>query len=141
VAQRRFLTFYESEVPVYKDFEATDDLLRQRDVVFVGRPEANSALATWAGKLHLDYDGAAFTINGEAHADERDALILAAENPLDPSHMVLVIAGNDALSTVKAEGAELSADQYIIFRDGGSPTNGFIVSGSSTARDSAVGDL
>jgi hypothetical protein len=131
--QRRFLNSYESEVPVYKDFEVTDNLLRHRDVVFVGRPEANSALAACAGKLHLDYHGAAFTINGDAHADERDALILAAENPLDPSHMVLVIAGNDALSTVKAEGAELSADQYIIFRDGGSPTKGFIVSGPSMA--------
>jgi hypothetical protein len=124
--QRQFLDLYQSEVPIYKDFEVTDDLLRHRDIVFVGRPEANSALAAWAGKLHLDYDGAAFRINGDAHADEREALILAVENPLDASHMVLVIAGNDALSTVKAENADLSADQYMIFKDGGSPAKGFI---------------
>jgi hypothetical protein len=124
--QRRFLDSYESEVPIYKDFEVSDELLRHRDVVFVGRPEANSALALWAGKLHLDYQGAAFTIDGGAHADEREALILAAENPLDASHMVLVLAGNDALSTVKAEGADLPADQYMIFRDGASPMRGFI---------------
>jgi hypothetical protein len=139
--QRRFLSFYQSEVTIYKDFEVTGDLLRRRDVVFVGRPEANSALAAWAGKLHLDYDGAVFTINGSPHADERDGLILAGENPLDPSHMVLVIAGNDALSTVKAEGVDLPEDQYMIFRDGGSPTKGFIASGSSTARSPATGDL
>ncbi|HTV53700.1 MAG TPA: hypothetical protein VMI06_02175, partial [Terriglobia bacterium] len=132
--QRRFLNFYESEVPIYKDFEVTEDLLRHRDVVFVGRPEANSALAAWTGKLHLDYEGAAFKINGEVHASEREALILAAENPLDASHMALVVAGNDALSTVKTEGAELSADQYVIFRDGGSPAKGFIVQGSSDAQ-------
>jgi hypothetical protein len=128
--QRRFLDFYQSEVPIYKDFEAAEDLLRHHDVIFVGRPEANSALARWAGELHLDYAGAAFTINGQMHGSEREALILAAENPLDASHMVLVMAGNDALSTVKAEGAELSADQYVIFRDGGSAARGFIIPAS-----------
>ena len=34
--------------PIYKDFEVSDDLLRHRDVIFVGRPEANSALAAWS---------------------------------------------------------------------------------------------
>ncbi|HUI40420.1 MAG TPA: C45 family peptidase [Terriglobia bacterium] len=123
--QSRFLNGYQSQVPVYKDFEASDALLRHRDVVFVGRPEANSALALWTAKLHLDYAGAAFKIDGAADASERDALILAAENPLDPAHMVLVIAGNDALGTVKAGDADLPADQYLIVRDGGQPTKGF----------------
>jgi hypothetical protein len=53
--QSRFLDGYESQVPIYKDFEASDELLRHRDVVFVGRPEANQALARWSTKLHLDY--------------------------------------------------------------------------------------
>ena len=126
--QSHFLGFYESQVPVYKDFEVSDEMLRHRDVVFVGRPEANSALALWSGKLHLDYEGAAFKINGQMHASEREALILAARNPLDPAHMVLVLAGNDALSTVKAQGADLSADEYIIFAADGNATKGFIAS-------------
>jgi hypothetical protein len=124
--QSRFLDRYESQVPIYKDFEASEELLRHHDVVFVGRPEANSALDLWAGKLRLDYEGAAFKIDGKVHASERDALILAAENPLDPTHMVLVVAGNDALSTVKAQGAQLPADEYGIFRTSGEPTKGFI---------------
>jgi hypothetical protein len=125
--QSQFLDRYESEVPIYKDFEVSDELLRHRDVVFVGRPESNSALALWSGKLHLEYKGAAFKIDGEAHASEREALILAAENPLDTAHMVLVVAGNDALSTVKAESAELPADEYVILSNGGELTKGFIV--------------
>jgi len=40
--------------------------------------------------------------------------------------MVLVVAGNDALSTVKAQDADLTADEYMIFRDGESPVKGFI---------------
>jgi len=123
--QTQFLNRYESEVAIYKDFAVSDDLLKHRDVVFVGRPEANSALAAWSQKLRLDYAGAAFKIDGDVHASEREALILAAENPLDSAHMVLVVAGNDALSTVKAQTATLPADEYVIFRTDGEVTRGF----------------
>ena len=42
-------------------------MLRDRDVVFVRRPEANAALTAWAEKIGLKYEGAAFTIEGQAH--------------------------------------------------------------------------
>ena len=124
--QTRFLEHYESEVPIYKDFEVTDDLLRNHEVVFVGRPESNSALARWSERLGFDYQGAAFKINEKVHASEREGLILAARNPVNATRMVLVVAGNDALSTVKAQKADLSADEYVIFRDGDQPIPGFI---------------
>jgi hypothetical protein len=123
--QIRFLDYYESQVPIYKDFEANDDLLRHHQVVFVGRPESNSALARWSEKLGLNYRGAAFKINGTVYASEREGLILAAQNPFDATCMVLVVAGNDALSTVKAQKADLSADEYLILGDGDQP-KGFI---------------
>jgi hypothetical protein len=124
--QTHFLDYHESQVPIYKDFDVSDELLQHRDVVFLGRPESNSALARWAEKLSLDYSGAAFKIDGKMHASEREGLILAATNPLDATHMVLVIAGNDALSTIKAEKADLSNDEYEIFKDGAESVRGFI---------------
>ena len=123
--QVRFLDRYESEVPIYKDFEVSDDLLRHRDVVFVGRPETNSALAAWATKLGVSYHGASFSIDGEVHASEREALVYAAKNPLDASHMVMTVAGNDALRTVKASRLEKPAE-YILVDDGNPPRDGFI---------------
>ena len=132
--QSLFLDHYESRVPIYKDFEVTDDLLRHHDVVFIGRPEANLALARWSEQLGLNYQGAAFKIDGEVHASEREGLILAAKNPLDATHMVLVIAGNDALSTVKSQKVELSADEYVIFEDGNPPIKGFLHYDSATAQ-------
>ncbi|MGD0914299.1 MAG: hypothetical protein ABR928_20595, partial [Terracidiphilus sp.] len=138
--QHKFLNAYESEVPIYKDFEVSDDLLRHRNVVFVGRPEANSALALWSAPLGLDFQGAAFKINGDVHASERQALIFAAENPLDRACMVLVIAGNDALSTVKAKDTELTADQYLVFRDGDSLVKGFLDRDTSSIRRARVGN-
>ena len=124
--QARFLNRYESRVPIYKDFEVNDDLLRDHEVIFIGRPESNSALARWSEKLGLKYDGAGFKINGKVYTSEREGLILAARNPLDATHMVLVIAGNDALSTVKAQKEDLPADEYVIFRDGEPSMKGFL---------------
>jgi Phospholipase B len=138
--QHKFLNGFESEVPVYKDFEVSDDLLRHRDVVFVGRPEANSALARWSTQLGLEYEGAAFTINGDVHPSERQALILAAENPLDRARMVLIVAGNDALSTVKAQDTDLTTDQFIVFRDGESPVKGFLERGASPVQRARIGN-
>jgi len=138
--QHKFLNAYESEVPVYKDFEVSDDLLRHRDVVFVGRPEANSALARWSAQLGLEFEGATFKINGNVHASEREAVVFAAENPLDRARMVLVIAGNDALSTVKAQDTELTADQYMVFRDGDHPIKGFLDSAVSSTQRARAGN-
>jgi hypothetical protein len=129
--QSRFLNWYESEVPIYKDFEVSDDLLRTRDVVFVGRPEANSALAAWAEQLGLSYQGASFKLNGDVHASEREALVHAARNPLDPSHMVITVAGNDALRTVKASRLDARAE-YILLDDGDPPRTGFLGQGPAT---------
>jgi hypothetical protein len=133
VIQNHFLDYYESQMPIYKDFEVTDDLLRHRDVVFVGRPESNSALARWAEKMGLDYQGGAFTIDGKVHASEREGLIFTAKNPLDATHMVVVTAGNDALSTVKTQKLDFSSDQYVIFRDGAEPVRGFVRNETSVA--------
>jgi hypothetical protein len=114
--QSDLLDAYESAVPIYKDFEVSDELLRHRDVIFIGRPEANSALAAWAERLGLDYPGAAFRIDGAVHASEREALLLAATNPFDPAHMVLVVAGNTALRTVKAWSAGLTQSDHAILK-------------------------
>jgi len=91
-------------------------------------------LARWAEKLGLNYNGAAFTINGKVHASEREALIFAAQTPLDATRMALVVAGNDALRTAKAQTADLSADEYVIFRDGDQPMKGFIQRSSTSGQ-------
>ncbi len=126
--QKHFLDGYESAVPIRKDFEVQDQDLRARDVIFIGRPEANSALAAWSKGLGLDYDEGAFRIDGDVHASERDALAFAGKNPLDPDHMVLVVAGNDALRTVKlAAGiAGWKPGEYLLVDDGKEPVAGFV---------------
>jgi hypothetical protein len=128
VLQQSFLNMYESQVPVYKDFEATDEILQQHDVIFVGRPESNSALAGWAQRVGLDTAGASFRVGKTTYASEREALLLAAQNPLDPAHMVLVVEGNDALRTVKLARTfqeEEGRVVYTVLDDGRKTGSGF----------------
>jgi hypothetical protein len=107
------------EVPVYKDFEATDALLAHKDVIFIGRPESNSALAAWQDRIGLRYSGAAFAVEGRTYASERDAIVFASRNPSDPAHMVLVYAGNSPLEVVRSLDAHAEAPWIVL--EAGSP--------------------
>ena len=83
--------------------------------------EPRNALITGAAKrlgraIALDLARHGWNIAIHHNASEREALLFAAKNPLDPAHMVLVVAGNDALRTVKAFRAEAAAP-YAIFED------------------------
>ena len=99
--QHSWLDWYESEIPIRKDFEVTAEELAGHNVVFIGRPETNSALADWATKLGATFDGASFTFEGKPHASEYEALAQAFEHPQDPKKMVVVLAGNSPLETVR----------------------------------------
>ena len=105
------------DFPIYRDFEVPADVLATRDIVFIGRPETNSALASWSARIGLDYSAAAFRIGGEAYASERQALLFAAANPLSPERMVLVYAGNSPLATVESLSAAGQAP-YVVLEDG-----------------------
>jgi len=58
--------------------------------------------------------------------------VYAGMNPLDSSHMVLTVAGNDALRTVKASRLQAPAE-YVVLDDGNPPRNGFIGEGATAA--------
>ncbi|HEV2688611.1 MAG TPA: hypothetical protein VGV35_08660, partial [Bryobacteraceae bacterium] len=124
--QKHYLDWYESLVPIRKDFEATEEDLRTHDVIFVGRPETNSALAAWKGRIGLDSDGGLFRIAGKDHASETEALIFAAANPLDSHHMALVLAGNNALETVRLASAGMNRTEYTILEFGKETNSGFV---------------
>jgi hypothetical protein len=123
--QKHYLDSFESAVPVRKDFEVSDDDLRSHDVIFVGRAETNSALAAWKGKIALESDGGLFRVAGKDHASETEALAFAATNPLDRHHMVLVLAGNNALETVHLASAWFNRTEYTIYDSAKETSSGF----------------
>jgi hypothetical protein len=125
--QKHFFRSLEHQVPIRKDFEVSEEELRTHDVIFVGRPESNSAVARWQDKIGLESSGGMFRIQGQDHASETDAVVFAATNPLDQRHMVLVLAGNSALQTVLLTKTPAWADtQYSIFDSGKQVAAGFL---------------
>jgi type II secretory pathway pseudopilin PulG len=124
--QKQFLDAFESAVPIRKDFEVTDQDLEEHDVLFVGRPETNSALAAWMKPIGLDYDGAVFRLSGKDHSSEDDALVFAAMNPRNHGRMVLVAGGNSPLGTVLLARRGLGPYQYQVFHAGRPAESGFL---------------
>jgi hypothetical protein len=124
--QKQLLNQFESAVRIYKDFEVSADDLRNHDVVFVGRPETNSALAGWAKGLALDYDGSVFRVAEKDYASENEALIWTAANPENRARMVIVAAGNSPLATVLLARGGFGNYQYQIADSGRSTDSGFI---------------
>jgi len=77
--ESRLLDQYESAVPIFKDFEATRSCWPTRRDLHRS-PGSQLRSGVLAGRLDLDYSGAAFLLDGTLHASERDALLLAARN-------------------------------------------------------------
>jgi hypothetical protein len=124
--QKQFLDQFESEVRIYKDFEVSDRELTDHDVLFIGRPETNQALAAWAKPLALDYDGAVFKVAGKDHSSENDSLVLAGTNPMNKKRMVLIAAGNSPLGTVLLTRGGFGQSQYQIYDAGRPGDSGFL---------------
>jgi hypothetical protein len=125
--QKQFLDQFESEVRIFKDFEVTERELADHDVLFIGRPETNSALAAWAKPLALDYDGAVFQLAGKSHSSENDALVLAGTNPMNQKRMVLIAAGNSPLGTVLlTRSGGFGQAQYQVYDSGRPGESGFL---------------
>jgi len=128
--QKHYLDWFEKAIPVRKDFEVTANELHDHDVIFVGRSETNSALEAWKEKIGLQSDGGLFRVDGpsqeKTHASETEALALAATNPLNHRHMVLVLAGNSAVETVRLASAGLSRTEYAIYDSGKETNSGFL---------------
>ena len=124
--QKHFFRSLETAVPIRKDFEVSDEELRSQDVIFVGRPETNSALTAWQDKIAFQSSGGLFHIAAQIHASETEALMYATANPLDRRHMVLVLAGNSALQTVLLTKTVFDDTQYSIFDSGREITAGFL---------------
>jgi hypothetical protein len=114
----RMLDVFENSIPIRKDFEVSDEDLRTKDVIFVGRPETNSALAAWQQRIGLEYEQAVFRVEGRDHASEDEALMFAAANPVDPKRMVLVLAGNSPVETVRLAGNSPPYFQYVVYERG-----------------------
>jgi Phospholipase B len=89
-------------VPIKSDREATDEELKTNHVLLIGRPETNRITKRFAGAVPVKFGHGSFTVQEDVYAHARSAVLAAGENPLDRRFSMVVVAGLDASSTLRA---------------------------------------
>lgn len=120
--QDGFNRWFEQRVPVLRDYELTPGVAKTKSVVFVGRPETNSAVPA---AFPASFEGALFTLEGRTYAHERDGILCAAANPQNPAEILILLAGNSAVETVRLAAFSPEPFTWQLFRQGKSVRSGF----------------
>jgi hypothetical protein len=89
-------------VPVKSDREVTDVDLKAHHLLLIGRPDTNAVVSRFRDALPVSFGARSFTVGGEVYAHSDSGLLAAGENPLDRRRGLVVIAGLDAASTLRA---------------------------------------
>ncbi|HSZ54398.1 MAG TPA: C45 family autoproteolytic acyltransferase/hydrolase [Tepidisphaeraceae bacterium] len=89
-------------VPFKSDSEVTDQDLRGRHLLLIGRPECNSVTARLARSLPLTFGPRSFVVRGQIYANADSAVIAGGENPTDAHYSIVCIAGLSPQATLGA---------------------------------------
>jgi hypothetical protein len=92
--------WYNYDVPVKADTEVTDDDLKDRHLLLVGRPDSNAVAARAAKGLPVTFGSGSFTVGGRTYAHQGSAVIAAGRHPLSPRYQVVLYAGLGAEATL-----------------------------------------
>jgi hypothetical protein len=123
--QREWNDWFEREVPAVADHAFDATMFKTKTVIFVGRPETNSALRAVAGTLRVKFDGATFQLDGRAYGHQRDGVVSVEPNPANPAELVLVLAGNCGAETVRVAGNDFGQKSWLVTRRGETKRSGF----------------
>ncbi len=122
--QQTWNSWFERQIPVVPDHAFTAELFKTKTVIFVGRPETNSALRE-AGPARVKFDGASFTVDGRTYAAERDGVAMVEPNPQNANELMVVVAGSCGAETVRVTEADLGARAWLVTRRGETKQSGF----------------
>lgn len=91
-------------VPIKSDKEATEADLKSKHLLLVGRTDSNTLVERFRKNLPITFGSRSFVVRGKTYAHPGSAVVVAADNPLNPRFSMVVIAGLSAESTVFAPG-------------------------------------
>jgi hypothetical protein len=89
-------------VGIKTDKEVTDEDLKTHHLVLIGRPDSNLLVEKCRAKPPIQFGPRSFVVRGESYANAGSAVIVAAENPVNPRFSMVVIAGLGADATLRA---------------------------------------
>jgi hypothetical protein len=111
-------------VPVKSDRDATDDDLKTRHVLLIGRPDSNSIVARFREALPITFGSQSFVVRGDTYAHADSAVIVVAENPLNKRFSLVVVAGMNAASTLRTApllARNGSTAEVVVYAQGAAP--------------------
>jgi phospholipase B-like protein len=111
---RHVRNWAQKDIPVVRDVDATDEMLKRSHVVLVGRPETNAVAARFASALPIAIPARSFEIDGKTWAASSVALLEAAANPLAPSKSLVLLAGLGPEATVNAAESAIAGVGYAV---------------------------
>jgi hypothetical protein len=114
-------------VPIKTDKDVTDADLKDCHVLLIGRPDSNRCVERFKAALPITFGSRSFVAGKECYAHAGSAVIAAGENPLNPRYSLVVIAGLDGASTLKAApalmGNGMRSAEVLILPHGERPRN------------------
>jgi hypothetical protein len=99
-------------VPIKTDKEVTDENLKKHHVLVIGRPDTCGLTDRFREALPVTFGARSFTVGRDVYAHAGSALLVAAENPLNPRFSLVVIAGLSADSTLRAAPRLARSEQH-----------------------------
>jgi hypothetical protein len=114
-------------VPVKADRDVTDADLKDHHLLLIGRPDSNRCVARFKAAVPVTFGTRSFAAGKECYAHANSAVLAAGENPLNPRYSLVVVAGLDAASTLRAAptlaGGEGREAEVVVLANGERPRN------------------
>lgn len=91
---------------IVADRDVTEDEVRGRHLLLVGRPATNALSQRFADRFGVAFGPASLRVRDRVYADPRSAVLAAAENPENPRRVLVLVlvAGLGSLGTWQAAG-------------------------------------
>ncbi len=89
-------------VPIKADRDVTADDMKKNHLILIGRPDSNRLVERIRQILPVKFGSRSYQVRGEIYAHCGSAVMAAAANPDNPRFSVVVVAGLEAASTLKA---------------------------------------
>src|SRR5205807_1043361 len=77
------IRWWNGDIPMVTDKDATDDILKGKHILLIGRPAVNSITRKMAAAFPVEFAAASVKVNDQLYAHERTAVIVAGVNPHD----------------------------------------------------------
>ncbi len=81
------------ELPILKDSELTEDLLKHYNLLLYGTYATNSVLARFKGKLPLEFEGKTIRLAGKTYTGDQVTVFAVFPHPENPNRYVAVHGG------------------------------------------------